>query len=227
MTEQEWLTCADPEIMLQQLRGHIADRQCWLFLAACYRRVFPVLERVILNEDGQTQIRRVVHLYDRVADGIATDDETRELYRSDTIGAAWGAALASSLTAADHITFGVLLNKRFWNRTAERRAAVRQSVESKAFNAERAAQSELLRCIVHNPFRSVPTISTNLLSWNNCTVPKLAQGIYDERAFDHLPILADVLEQAGCMDQDILGHCRSGGVHVRGCWVVDLVLGKE
>jgi hypothetical protein len=51
--------------------------------------------------------------------------------------------------------------------------------------------------------------------------------IYDERAFDRLPLLADALEEACCDDADILGHCRDGGEHVRDCWVVDLVLGKD
>jgi hypothetical protein len=58
-------------------------------------------------------------------------------------------------------------------------------------------------------------------------VLKAAQAIYDERAFDRTPQLADALEQAGCTDADILGHCRGGGEHVRGCWVVDLLLGKK
>jgi hypothetical protein len=57
-------------------------------------------------------------------------------------------------------------------------------------------------------------------------VVKLAAAIYAERAFDRLPVLADALEDAGCTDAEILGHCRAGGEHVRGCWVVDLVLGK-
>jgi hypothetical protein len=55
----------------------------------------------------------------------------------------------------------------------------------------------------------------------------MAQAIYDERAFDRMPILADALEEAGCPDQDFLGHCQSGGEHVRGCWVIDLLLGKS
>jgi hypothetical protein len=58
------------------------------------------------------------------------------------------------------------------------------------------------------------------------TVPKLAAAIYDERAFDRLPVVADALEDAGCTDAAILGHCRAGGEHVRGCWAVDLELGK-
>src|SRR5439155_24569283 len=62
---------------------------------------------------------------------------------------------------------------------------------------------------------------------NDGTVVKLAQGIYDDRAFARLPILADALEEAGCMDTEILDHCRRAREHVRGCWVLDLLLGKE
>jgi len=63
--------------------------------------------------------------------------------------------------------------------------------------------------------------------WHTGTIAALAQGIYDDRAFDRLPILADALEDAGCTNADILNHCRQPGEHVRGCWVVDLVLGRE
>jgi hypothetical protein len=73
------------------------------------------------------------------------------------------------------------------------------------------------------PFRPVTLDS----SWLTSTVTSLAQAIYDERAFDRMPILGDALEDAGCDNASMLEHCRSGGEHVRGCWVVDLVLGKE
>ena len=55
----------------------------------------------------------------------------------------------------------------------------------------------------------------------------LARTIYEERAFDGMPVLSDALEEAGCNDADILDHCRQAGPHVRGCWVVDLILGKS
>jgi len=64
-------------------------------------------------------------------------------------------------------------------------------------------------------------------AWLTSTVTSLAQSIYQERAFDRLPILADALEDSGCTNPDILNHCRQPGEHVRGCWVVDLLLGKE
>jgi hypothetical protein len=62
---------------------------------------------------------------------------------------------------------------------------------------------------------------------NEGTVPQIAQAIYTDRAFDRLPVLADALEDAGCADASILDHCRQPGEHVRGCWVLDLLLGKK
>jgi hypothetical protein len=56
---------------------------------------------------------------------------------------------------------------------------------------------------------------------------RVAKAIYQSRAFQDMPILADALEDAGCDNADILAHCRRPGPHVRGCWVVDLILGKE
>jgi hypothetical protein len=64
-------------------------------------------------------------------------------------------------------------------------------------------------------------------AWRTSSAVGIAQAIYAERAFDRLPILADALQDAGCEDADVLAHCRGPGPHVRGCWVVDLVLGKE
>jgi hypothetical protein len=84
--------------------------------------------------------------------------------------------------------------------------------------------SILLRDIFGNPFRPV----TFNPAWRTSDVLLLAQGIYDERAFDRMLILADALQDAGCDNEDILSHCRDvKQTHVRGCWVVDLVLGKE
>lgn len=83
-----------------------------------------------------------------------------------------------------------------------------------------AADADLLRCVAGNPFRftGVP------VEWRTSTVVGLASGIYEERAFDRLPILADALEDAGCDRPEILNHCRDDGEHVRGCWIVDAIL---
>lgn len=100
------------------------------------------------------------------------------------------------------------------------------AAEEVAKKAENVNQTSIFRDIFGNPFRPA-TIETPWLVWNDRVVPQMAQAIYDERAFDRLPILADALEEAGCTDQSILNHCRSGIEHVRGCWVVDLCLGKS
>jgi hypothetical protein len=99
--------------------------------------------------------------------------------------------------------------------------------------AERAAQCDLLRDLFGNPFRR-PALQPEWLTWNDATVVRLAQAAYDERELPagtldngRLAILADALEEAGCTDPDILGHLRGPGPHIRGCWPVDLCLGKS
>ena len=69
-------------------------------------------------------------------------------------------------------------------------------------------------------------MSPHWLTWNGGTVVRLAQAVCDERAFERLPLLADALEDAGCADADLLGHLRSPGPHVLGCWAPDVLLGK-
>jgi hypothetical protein len=74
---------------------------------------------------------------------------------------------------------------------------------------------------------SLISLEPDWLTWNDGTVYKIALGIYEDDAFERMPILADALEDAGCDNADILAHCRGDGPHVRGCWVVDLLLGKS
>lgn len=100
------------------------------------------------------------------------------------------------------------------------------SLRQKALGTRAPQNLDLFRDIFGNPFRPV-NIDPAWLAWNNGTVVKLAQAIYDERAFNRMPILAEALEEAGCTDAGILEHCRSGGGHARGCWVVDLLLGRS
>jgi hypothetical protein len=87
----------------------------------------------------------------------------------------------------------------------------------------RASVVKIVRDIFGNPFRPVAFAP----EWRTADALSLAAGIYADRAFDRLPILADALMDAGCDSEEILAHCRSEGPHVRGCWVVDLVLGKQ
>lgn len=86
-----------------------------------------------------------------------------------------------------------------------------------------AAGCALIRDVAGNPFRPADFSA----DWRTATAVGLAGAIYAEKAFDRLPILADCLEEAGCSEPAVLAHCRGDGPHVRGCWVVDLVLGKS
>jgi hypothetical protein len=98
-----------------------------------------------------------------------------------------------------------------------------QEATWQAQREENRALVDLLRDVAGNPFHPV----TFDPSWRTSTAVALARGIYAERAFDRLPILADALQDAGCDNADILDHCRDPkGTHVRGCWAVDLVTGK-
>ena len=88
---------------------------------------------------------------------------------------------------------------------------------------------DLLKCSVYRdifgplPFRTIAIDQT----WLTSSITSLAATIYADGNFGHMPILADALEEAGCTNTDILSHCRQSGVHVRGCWVVDLLLRKN
>ena len=92
-----------------------------------------------------------------------------------------------------------------------------------ATNSEASAQARLIDEIFGNPFCPVALDPT----WLSSTVLALAQGIYDEIAFDRMPILADALQDAGCEQDTILNHLRGDGPHTKGCWAVDLLTGRE
>jgi hypothetical protein len=91
------------------------------------------------------------------------------------------------------------------------------------FKSEGESQAELARDIFGNPFRPVAFSP----AWRTDTAVALARQMYGSRDFGAMPILADALQEAGCDSEEVLSHCRGPGPHVRGCWVVDLVLGKE
>ncbi len=84
------------------------------------------------------------------------------------------------------------------------------------------SQCDLLRDIFGNPFRPV-SADPAWLSRNDGAVLKVARAVYDERAFERLPVLADALEDAGCGEGALLSHLRGPGPHARGCWALDLL----
>jgi hypothetical protein len=219
MTEAEWLACADPRKMLDELPGRVSSRKLRLLVCACCRRVWDLLA------DPRSQ--QAVELAERYADGLVGRDalvagqraahaayQRARKQRGPESFRHFGAAhLALQATA---------LKVRFDPRDNEFLRGARERKEK----TERKARGDLIRDLFGNLFRPA-ALDPTWLSWRSGTVPKLAQAIYDDRAFERLPILADALEDAGCDNADLLAHCREPGPHVRGCWIVDLLLGKE
>ncbi len=94
------------------------------------------------------------------------------------------------------------------------------------FESQRQAQVQVLHCVFGDPFCQ-KCLDPILLSRNNEAVYKIASAIYSERNFEEIPMLGSALVAAGCQDEDIVSHCFRKAPHVLGCWVLDLVLGKQ
>jgi hypothetical protein len=196
VTEAEWLACADPMPMLKYLRGRASDRQWRLFAVACGHAI---------RASFPTQAYHGVIVFaERFADGTGTKRQLDEKWRR--VGSNSGVAMAVCGVADASASYAA-------RKTVERTQGLGLSARS---------QAQLLRDIFGNPFRSVAIEP----EWLTSTVVALAEGIYSEKAFDRMPILADALQDAGCDNTYILDHCRKPAEHVRGCWVIDLLLGK-
>ncbi len=229
MTEAEWLFCTDPKsTSLQLLSEQAGDRKLRLFACACCRRVWPAL--------SDERCRRAVEVREEYEDGMASAFELAAA--QDAARAAWQelrhplldtmhaeslpeAAPAWAASAVLHAANGNYYPVPHY---AARAAACRSNAPWKeAVAAEIQSLVLILRDIVGDPSR--PTVIDPV--WLTPTVAALAGAIYADRAFDRLPILSDALEEAGCDDSDVLAHCRGDGPHVRGCWLIDRLLGKE
>jgi hypothetical protein len=216
MTEQEWDSCTNPQKMLEFLRGKAGDRKLRLFACGCCRRVWDRLTN--------PRSRAAVEVAERYADGQATEAERDEAERQaeDAHSEVWR---WPPMDADREAWWGALV----WAYVATTRDLVSErEVNAAPLSAavSPGAQVALLRDIVGNPYRPQRAAQA-WLTWNGGTVRKLAQSIYDERQFSDMPILADALEEAGCDNAEVLQHLRSPGPHVRGCHVLDLILGRE
>ena len=238
MTEQEWLAAHHPGLMLTLLFGIPPDqwydddpqypgtkpqiegmdnlRKLRLFGCACCRRIWDELR--------STKSKQAIELAEQYADGL-----TRGL--SGWVRREWVMGWLMQAAQKEDQVNGWSISSLEWAPFCVLRKDLRHLldaawfVEQRSLNGEAKSQADLVRDIFGNPFRPV-SLDPTWLAWNAGTVQKIAQAIYEERAFDRLPILADALEEAGCTNADILAHCRRPGEHVRGCWVLDLILGK-
>jgi hypothetical protein len=228
MTEAEWLACTHPEPMLDFAGSRMSPRKVRLFVVSCVWRIIDLLD--------DSRSKKAIKVAARFADGVADENELRHAY-----ALAGNAAVrrdpgrvAAQFAAAPHLDWGDVRWAIHYVTVAIRSAAEKADRAKRIANPgawmaiqkrEQAEQVALLRDSIGNPFR--PTVTELLLqTWNCVAVTRMAQTIYDERRFSDLPILADALEEAGCDNADLLAHCRGPGPHARGCWVVDLLLGK-
>jgi hypothetical protein len=227
MTEAEWLACTDPKKILKRLQGRSSDRKLRLLACACCRAIWCYLTA--------PRSRGAIEVAERYADGLATDAELERAHvlachaAQQTQGRGGGRRFDRPLLPAE-------AKGLYAAQTADPHTPfLRGGLAWVGWDPEvQSTSPALLRELFGPlPFRPVP-LDPAWLSWRRGTIPKLAQAIYEERDLpsghlDHhrLAVLADALEDAGCDNADILSHCRSAGPHVRGCWVVDLLLGKE
>jgi hypothetical protein len=140
------------------------------------------------------------------------DAQTGQLQRQLVIGLAGGLASALADTVSP-------MSRADWDDDC----SPAYDAWSAAKKAEAKAQAALLRELFDNPFRPVWFQP----AWRSPAAVAIAQGMYSDRCFDDMPILADALEEAGCTDPAILAHCDELGTHARGCWLLDSILNKE
>jgi len=213
MTEAEWLACTDPTPMLKYLSSRASKRKLRLFACACcwsLRSVFPT-----------QAYHEMVETTECFAEGISTKAELDQKYRA--VAKHSNSMVAMSVCGVADASASYAASK-----TAQRAREVAKAVGLQGVT--RKSQASLLRDIFGNPFRPVALDP----AWRTPTATALATAAYEERSLSagtldpaRLAVLADALDDAGCTEAAILDHCRSPGPHVRGCFAVDLILGKE
>ncbi len=233
MTEEMWLGCGAPEVMLAFLRGKASERKLRLFTAACAWRVWRRLtderwrEALLLAErcaDGEVRPRVLAGARAALRAlglpgprrGSGPGNIAWHAVRDDAHGAAVEASNAAAWAAAERVGLLGL-----------------SSYSGQDYRAERRRQAAVLRDLFGNPFHP-PALDVAWVTRNDGAVRRLAHGLYGERDAANgtldlagFAALADALEEAGCADAELLAHCRGRGPHYRGCWAVDLLLGKE
>lgn len=251
MTEEQWLQCRNPHDLLDFFQ-EASERKLRLFSAACCRRVWSLLidsrsrKAIDVSERFADGLTPTEDMFSAAREAQTAADEL-DVAEEPLLGAA-NAATAATLAIREPTCYDPGFYPADHQLVAETIALVGLGGDkvaklyldpeitndfSKKVHEEKAIQIRFLHDIFGNPYRSV-TADPSWLSWNDGAISRLVQPIYEERILPagtldsaRLLILADALEEAGCTDQQILTHLRSGGEHYRGCWVIDLLLSKQ
>ncbi len=213
MTESEWLECTDPTPMLDVvLRVNANNRKVRLFACAYARKLWTQFD--------DERSKQAVEVAEEYADGEAHEqDRERAWQRADTV-------VVDAVANQDFVRAAIVVYaKRCLAKPMDQ--VVRLPFH---FHTWVLVDVVIVKDIFGNPFRTVSIVP----AWLIPTVTTLAQAAYEERILPsgqldpaRLAVLSDALEEAGCDIPDILTHLRGPGPHVRGCWVLDLLLGKE
>jgi hypothetical protein len=213
--EERWLTATHFTQLDMRHAARGRDRKCRLFGCACVRRV--------LTCHPVERLSTVTGEVERFADGECSWDEVKAVGNSVTtarkslITDGWGCDTRDIIRAISSIIF-----QKPFDALQAAHDTIRVFVWGSDLVREVRMQVTLAHDIFGNPFRPVAFSP----GWRTSAAVALADAMYQARAFDRMPVLADALEDAGCDHPDVLAHCRGDDPHVRGCWVVDLVLGK-
>ncbi len=249
MTEEEFLACNDPFALGEFAHGKAnPQRLHWLALdwGRRNRRFFCEedlnwLDKYSLWLNGvglhPNQLNLPGGFYPLVYGGVYDEFGGNFFNALRRLDNPMRAAAIAGECASDHAGFACLrspLGSLKASQTHKGRSKSKRAAQA-AQRHELHRQKEIVReqvggefCnqfrdIFGNPFRPVAVDP----AWLTPKVVAFATAVYADRAFDSLPILADALEEAGCVNADLLVHCRSDCPHVRGCWVIDRLLGKE
>jgi hypothetical protein len=238
MTETDWLTCKDPQLMLTFLKGNGSSRKLRLFAISCCRRwtsllvpeTLGALEIAELFAEGQVDSFARKQAREIALHAPWCSDKSTA-HRRGPAKACVAAALArrshEAAASAEHFGRNIGVLSRKWDRDAYEQTELGLKIKPHEWTKARLEQAEyhatVIKDIFGNPFLPVALDH----SWLTSTILSLARQMYESRDFSLMPILADALQDAGCDREDVLNHCRGPGPHVRGCFVVDLVLSQK
>lgn len=219
MTEADWLAGADLAALLDFYAAKASHRKLRLFAAACCRGIWPLLT--------DRWSREAVETAESYADDRADKHDFAVARETAEEALGWAkrrvadpAAQEVAIAAARAAHAATLDDPEQAARFAARHAAAAAREDLSALHCR------LFREVIGNPFRPV-TLDPSWLHWKDRGVQRLARSLYEERRFQELPVLGDALAEAECTHAAVLAHCREPGDHVRGCWVLDLLLGKK
>lgn len=235
MTSQEWTNCPDPGALLASLGRQASRRKLRLLVCAVCRHIWEQL--------GDPRSRAAVAVAERFADGHATSVELESANL-----AAWDAYADLENGPRDHYIAAVAArNASLPTLSTGRGGKLEKTLNAAAFVAGHAdrvdvsargtrSYSEWERVVRDRELANLadlvreifagPTLAAELPAACRESAAAMAQSIYNDRSFEGMPILGDLLEEKGCTQPAILEHCRGPWIHQRGCWVLDLVLGR-